>query len=368
MSGMSSTDTDKVLSMVLRDKIDIFGRMPVGFDVSEFDLLPTDQVYTQIADPDKAFGLPVEDARLDMFQSTDEGTADDEFPILSEALRGIGDPKPRLMRVDTPETYSSFMSDRAVDEILRRIDDLRDALLAHEGDPLAHPHVHEDGHMLARQKADILGAAEAVAKISSAEDADEAAQAMPAVAIDIPEFARNKVRCWRDGDRVVCSLKFLSKSGQRRVATMSATPCFDEEEVVGAALRRGVDPVYVLGALPDMAASACGQRLVKELSRAALACAEREDVCGMSPADEPLLLVARATDAPTAAMMHLEERAQAGDPAALRERARVEKAASSRLGRKVIAPVVLKARAKLAKKAKKPTFAERYGNMIALMA
>lgn len=356
-----SRNTDKVLSMMLRDNIDVLGRMPVGFDESDFDVLPTDTFYLDADIIDAVYS----DRVPEPFESPDESVED--FPILAGTLEEIGDAKPRLMRVDTPESYGHFLSDQAVSEILRRIDDLKAAFDAHTADPLAHPHVHEGGRMRST-RADILGAAEAVAKISSASSPAEAAKALPRVPLDLPPFAKGKVDCWLDGDRVICSIRFLDGMGQGRVATMSAVPRFDEEEVADEAIRRGLNPVAVLGALPEMAASACGKRLVKDIAGAALACCHRDDVCGMD-GDEPLLLVAKGTDAPTAAVMRLEERAQTGDPDAALEMAKLERVAASPLGKRYVAPVLAKARARLAQKpAKAPTYGEKYGSMIALLA
>lgn len=359
------SDTDKVLSMLTRNDIDIFGRMPTGFDESDFDILPThteymDEAIVAVAQG-KAMLDSIDEEPAEMFEPA-ESSPDADFPILGAALRRVGDSKARLMRVDTPESYGRFLSDQAVSEIVRRIDDLKAAFEAHASDPLAHPHAHEAGRMVS---ADILGAAEAVAKISSAKSPSEAARALPRVPLKLPGFANGKVDCWRDGERVICSVRFLAADGSKRIATMSAVPRYDEEEVAGEAIRRGMNPIVVLGALPDAAASACGQRLAKEIAGAALACAVRGDVCGMD--EDPLLLVARGVDAPTAALTELEQRAQAGEPAAVAERARVERAAKTPMGRRFIAPALNRAKAK-AKAAKKPTFADRYSSMIALLA
>lgn len=356
-------NTDKVLSMMLRDNIDVLGRMPVGLDQSEFDVLPVNSfdLDADIIDEVYADHVP------EMFYSPDDASAEDEFPVIAGEMAKVGDSKPRLMRVDTSESYGHFLSDQAVSEILRRIDDLKAAFDAHTVDPLAHPHAHEGGRMVAA-RADILGVAEAVAKISSASSPAEAAKALPRVPLDLPPFAKGKVDCWLDGDRVICSIRFLDASGQGRIATMTATPRFDEEEVAGEAIRRGMNPVVVLGALPEMASVACGNRLVKDIAGAALACCRREDVCGMD-GDEPLLLIAKGADAPTVAVMRLEERAEAGDPAAVAERAKLERAAKTPLGKRLVAPVIARARARLAEKpSKKPTYGDRYGSMIALLA
>jgi hypothetical protein len=188
---------------------------------------------------------------------------------------------------------------------------------------------------------------------------------MPQVPLDLPDFAKGKVTCYRDGDCVVVSIHFQAADGKGRIATMAARPTANVEELAGWALRSGMNPITILGALPDAVDVACGKRLLRDVAGAALKCQRRVDVVGMD-GDGPLLLGCRGSgSAPVAAAMHLEQLAGAGHVQAKRE---VRKLSSGRLG----ASVLEDARKRLAKgheeKAKrKYGFASRYADMALML-
>jgi hypothetical protein len=355
--------TSEVLSMLSREDDDVtFGRMPVGGsgDESDFDYLPPLEVDIT---PEMA-------EEMEMFSGDDDEEAapfeshEEVFPLFKQALRRFkaAEPRKRVVRIDTDNTFGSFVSDAAVKEIARRVDELRTALEAHESDH------HGPKSSPMRKWDEIMGAAEALSDLSESKTPEDAAKALPSVPLDLPAFAEGKVRCWKDGDVVVCSMRFSAHDGTARVATSAALPRAHADDVLGWALKAGVDPVKVLGALPDLSAVACGKRLVKDVAGAALAARGRVDVCGMSDDDNaaPLLLASGAVAAgraPLAALMHLQQRADAGDSQAAKEMAIIRTAAETPSGRKIAKPLLLMAENRLSKgrsQKQKSNFLQRY--------
>lgn len=290
--------------------------------------------------------------------------AAEEFPVFKAALRRFqaSESKPKIMRVDTDETYDKFVCERAVKELARRVQELRSLLEAHLSE---HEHERHPGYKKPRVSMrnwdEVLGAAEAIQDLHKAKSASEALEAMETIPVDMPAFANGKVKCWKEGNAVVCSMRFSLPDGRGRIATMAAKPSVDAEEFAGWAARAGVHPVHVLGALGDLADVACAKRLVKEVAGAALAARHREDVRGMAKdgtedpsiegaGAEPLLL-AQAGDesrAPLAALMHVEQRANAGDKQASTEMAKIRSAAKTPLGKRVAAPLLAESSQRLA--------------------
>jgi hypothetical protein len=352
--------TGEVLSMITSNEDIVFGRMPVGMDESDFDALPTHEAYMDT--PPYAEDTE-SDVNEDFVQGEEmpapfESPGVDKFPVFMSALREFqaAERPSRVVRIDTDETYGDFVCEQAVKELSRRVDELRTALEEHESDlhgPKAKP----------LRKWEVLGAAQAVSDLRAASTTDEATKALPQVPLDLPAFAEGKVKCWRDGDDVICSIRFAAADGTARVATMATRPRADSDDVARWAMSAGVDPVTVLGMLPDLASVACGKKLVKDVAGAALAACRRVDVLG---ATEPLLLASPGTEgkAPLAALMHLIQRSQAGDKQARRELKVIETAAGTPSGRAIAVPLLKEAGKRLGAaqeaKARKRTFAEKY--------
>lgn len=339
----------EALTMVLGEDEDVmFGRMPSGLDESEFDYLPPFE--TEIDVNDKNMFLGEGEESPEMFESP----PDEQFPMFKNALRKFKsvEPKSRVVRVDTDDTHDIFMGEKAAKEIRRRVSQVRGALS--DGSP--------------RWNNVVLGAAQAISNLSAAKSADDAAEAMPKVPLDLPSYAVGKVKCWRDGDSVVLSMRFAAADGTPRVATMAARPNVDADEVEAWAMRSGVDPVTLLGAVPDVADAVCGKRLLRDVAGAALMVRELPDVQVMG--DEPMLLAAAptASSAPLAALMHVEQLAGAGHPQARAEMRKLRAVARTSAGQKVIAPLMSKSSARLSGRAPrslaaKPTFAQKYALM-----
>lgn len=340
---------ERMQELVL-DQRDIFGRMPVGFDISDFDMLP---VHSTDLD-----SLNASEDADEIILGDDFAGEEDGFPMFQEVLGRMTarEARPRVVRIDTDETYSDFASDRACAEVARQVEALRTAFEQHMSDYHSAPPATQE----------VLGAAETIANLRNAATSEDALAAMPPALVDIPDYALGKVRCWKDGDSIVCSMRFEAK-GKPRIATMAVTPRVDEEQFVEHAERAGLDPVTVLGLAEDAAEALCGEALLRDTARAALVAQENEDVVGMD--GEPLILVSGGdvSAAPVAAMMYLQQRAEAGDPQARREMRQLAQVAQTPVGRRVAAPLLTEARNRLAEariaKSRKPSFAQRYALM-----
>jgi hypothetical protein len=325
--------------------------------------------YSDVRDPYAILGDD-EDATPDVFESPTE----EQFPVLSKAIAHFkaAEVKPKVVRIDTDKTYDQFVSKKAFEEIVRRVSELRAALEEHfdKHEHEEHPGYHQERKQLRKWEEIVSGDVEA---LSSAKSAGEALQAMPKVPVDVAPDAEGNIRCWRDGDAVVCSIRFGTPGGVR-IATMMAKPQVDVDDVARRALKAGVDPVVVLGALPELADAACAKRLVRDVAGAALQAQRRYDVCGQDDAGdeaEPVVLTSRGADegaAPLAAIMHVQQRADAGDPQARSEIKKLKVAASTPSGQQIAAPLLAESSRRLsvgrAAKAEKPGLLHLYWGAI----
>jgi hypothetical protein len=306
------------------------GRMSAGMDESDFDLIPRNRMEMTANKGEGAAG-----DELDLMAQGDEGNvaidgdefdeeSPDVFPMYNAALAHYEahEPAPRLVRFDNENTYGDLVTEKAANEVSRRFADQ-----------------------------DIMGAVEAFKTLSQARSSAEAADALPSVPLNLPSFAEGKVTCHRDGDFVIVSMRFLDAAGNGRVATAAAKPRVDVDGIADYAMRSGVDPTVVLGALPVLADVATGKRLVKDIAGAALEARSRMDVCGMDHSDEPMIMssnMGKPSGAPLAALMHVQQLADAGNEQAGRELA-VMKAAAATLpgGNAVVAPMLAESQRRL---------------------
>lgn len=351
------SSASEVLPMLrYQDEDVVFGRNYTGLDVNEFDVLSpylTDVTAEQLsAGAGDAIGaverFRASNGQWDPFDEEApapfEAPAAPQFPVFSAALRRFqeAETSPRVVRVDDESSYGAFMCEAAVKELDRRLRELRGAVEQHLAD-------HHGGPVSPLSQWDVLGAAKVVTRLRGATDARDAAEKMPQVALDLPDYARGAVRCWRDGGHVVVSIDFQAADGSPRTATSAAPMSSEVDEVAGWALRQGHDAVSVLGALPDLAAAATGRRLVREVAGAALEAHRRLDVCGMRPGAGPVIIFggAEGGSAPLAALMYLQQRCDAGDAQACREMGKIQAAATSPVGQRVAAPLLAEAQRRL---------------------
>lgn len=168
----------------------------------------------------------------------------------------------------------------------------------------------------------------------------------PEVALNLPVVAKGNIKAWQDGDHVVVSVHFEDKKGGHKIASMSAKSKASTAEVKDRV--RGLSPFEALGALPEITAQATGQKLVKQVARVAKQAHDDAEVCGMD-GSEPLVRRTGEGGNPTlAALMWLQQRAEAGDPQAAAELTIMRNAAETDSGKKIAAPLLAEASRRLA--------------------
>jgi hypothetical protein len=365
LASLRDASTNEVIDMVM-GRNEIFGRMSNGAngDLSDFDVFPKYAAHITKDQAEGAIDFVSDGPSVFDFVEGEpapfQPPVEEQFPTFKRALRHFQaiEAKPRSVRIDTEETFGAFVCDRAVKELDRRIRELRAAVEHHVSDP-------SDPEVKVSTWDDIVGAAQAISDLSSAKSASEATDAMNRVPLDLPDFAEDKVKAWKDGEYVVCTICFMAADGSPRRATMAAKPKVDMDDVVGWIRRKGVNPVHVLGAISDLADVACAKRLVKDVAGAALKAHNRLDVVA---GDEPVLLAStgNAGGAPLAALMYTQQQADLGDPQAAVEMAKIDAAANATpSGQKVAKPFLAEMRARLShgrtmKAMNKPSLIQRF--------
>jgi hypothetical protein len=227
-------------------------------------------------------------------------------------------PGPKLVRVDSPESHASFRETRRAPyyrELEARLSALEAALRTHAADDHAGGRLarleeafeeHLDSHPV-----DVLGA-EADKALSMA------ARGGQPIPLPLPDWARGKIECWRDGPEVLCSVRFATPRGEKRVATSGAPLARSVDKVIGWADREGVESevlVHVVGALAQVS---CGWDLAKEI------CGVVDGLCEI--ADEGVFSVRSAADPRAAAAMAMLQRCQRGDRRACAEMGELRRA------------------------------------------
>jgi len=322
----------KAIAMITGEEV--LGRVSAGWDVDNtFDVLPP-----MVADFTEA---DVQNAEL--FTGEDEietgpFEGEETFPEFSKALSFYQEqlPKNRVARIDTDKSHDKHVSRRAFEELAKRVTDLRSLVEAHLAD-------HHGPKVPGLEKWDeILGAADVLASHPVLEAPKSA---IPGT---VPDDLKHAVDCYEDGGAVIVMMRFGMPDGSSRTATTASRPSMaDEETLLGWAEEHGLDPVTVLGAMPAATKIATGKRLVSDLAHMALEAREREDVQDMD--DSPVLVFgAEDTSAPIAALMHLEQQANAGNAQAAHELAVLRAASLTPIGQKVAAPLLAEASRRLA--------------------
>jgi hypothetical protein len=317
----------------------VFGRMPVGGagDPSEFDYASRDEANMTADEAEYLFAG--DDAPSQELHPATESA----FPVFTEALRqyAAAERPPRLVRVDTTQSFPDLVSDAAAREIERRLSRVEAAFAAHEADPFAHPHTHEGGKMHAASRADILG----VQALEAARTPGEALNALPEVPLGLPDYAQGNVRCWLDGNCVVVAVCFAAADGTPRVATAASRP------------RMPAVSEDVLGAVATGVYTATGRRLARDIAGWAWRNHARDEVLGMG--NGPVLAVSAGTQgtAPLNALVHVQKMADAGHPQARREMLMLRAASKWGDGQRVAAPLLAEVDRRVA--ADKPSLFER---------
>jgi len=224
-----------------------------------------------------------------------------DFPVTQKLHRKFKSamPSPKVMRVDTEESYAKYMDGKRapyIAELEQRVARAEAALAQHAS----------DGHGAAM---DVLGADVEQAKQRALTGGDE-------IPMSLPPGTEKHVKVWQDGDQICCSMRLPGPDGKARIATSSSPVERHIEEVLCYTEDAGVNPMEVMGALPLMAQILGGGSLVTQIAAAAPELLARPEV----KAGKPFVgKVTPVSDPAVAAIMALLQMCRAGDKNALKE-------------------------------------------------
>lgn len=210
--------------------------------------------------------------------------------------------QPKVVRVDTPESYADFRDARRelhlrrFEERLRRVED---ALARHVGDRYVHVHGYDD------LDETVLGALD--------EAHDAATHGGVPIHLPIPACEDGRVRCWQDDSEIVCTVAVPTADGC--VLITSGTPVDRHvEEMMGCVLGTDAEPEDLLAVATPVIQTLGVTALIQEICGAAgdlLRCASR---------GVPVVGVIQSQGDPAiAAGMALLQRCQQGDRRACAE-------------------------------------------------
>lgn len=201
--------------------------------------------------------------------------ASNPFPLMTKLLTrfGAGQEKPRYVRVDTVESYPGFIADQSpeMDEMRSHLVDLSDKLEQHIHDPNAHESPDREELLEAIDEAEMLGAAA------------QEAEAEKEIDLWLPEWAKGKIRAWKQGDFICASIYLPGADGEIRICT-SMTPVVKAvEEMEHHAASANVSAAAIIGVLPAMGCVLGAGTLVKEMAAAAPSILQRPEAAEPKP-------------------------------------------------------------------------------------
>jgi hypothetical protein len=240
----------------------------------------------------------------------DDTVQDTGLPLFDALQRRFKDglPQPKMVRVDSEDSYEAFREARRAPYVARleqRLQDLEDHFREHVYDR------HGGGRVAALEAAferhvsdpnahnrAILGALE------------ETSNAGTPIPLPLREARQGAIMCWRDGGEILCSVRLPRQEGTC-VATTAVPVSRALEETLGAAIAANVPPEEILLVVPGLSQVLGGLALVPQLCRAAPE---------LSAARTPYVgVLVTPTDPALAAAMSLVQRCQKGDPRACAE-------------------------------------------------
>lgn len=180
------------------------------------------------------------------------GAAASAYPLLSQleaAWREAA--RPRIVRVDTEETYQAFRDGSSPERLLllSRLADIEGRLAAHLSDPDAHsPDLAEE-----------MDEAQALA----------AAEAQKQIPLSMPRHFDGLVEAWHDGDMAAASVVLPRADGGRYIATTAEPRKKGELEAAKAAAEAGVPAAAIVGYLPAIGATLAAADAIKALASGA---------------------------------------------------------------------------------------------------
>jgi hypothetical protein len=216
--------------------------------------------------------------------------AENPFPLMTKFLQrfGAGQEKPRFVRVDTEESYKNFCLENSPEgsEYRAMLAEVSDRLDQH----IADPHAHEGGGVEQEDLLDAIDEAEAVgAEVALVE-------AQKQIEMWLPEWAKGKVRAWKEGDFICASIFLPGHDGELRICTSMTPVVHAVEEMESHAAAANVSAAAVVGVLPAMGEVLGAGTLVKEMASAAPSILARPEaktsapfVCRIEPKASPTL-------------------------------------------------------------------------------
>lgn len=250
-----------------------------------------------LADGDDPWG--VVDSMYNMSEHV--GGGENLFPLTTKFMQRAGQGMtPRIVRVDTEESYKKFRQDSSPE-----IAELRQALAEHINDPNAHSAFDEDISEFALIGAEV-----------------EAAEAEKTVDLWMPKHFEGNVTAWREGDNVCASMRM--PGGRILTSVEPMENCV--EEMAQHAANAGVKIGEVVDALPAMGCVLGAGTVLKEMAKGAPEIAKRPEM----KKDVPFMVRLEPKVAPAlCALCMLAFACKAGDAQACAEWEALGKTASA---------------------------------------
>lgn len=223
-------------------------------------------------DVDEPSTLDEEDFLSDVVVVGAATTGKDHFPLLSSLLLRAGAASvPRLVRVDTEESYKAFLTERSPEmaELSEKVEKINRRLDEHMADPDAHTadiDLDEDIEDLVHLGGEV-----------------EAAQDAKRVELWMPKRFDGLVTAWREGDFVCASLTLPGSDGEVRICTSMEPIRRCVAEMSRHAAEAGVQASTVVGMLPAMGCVLGAGTLLKEMAAAAPAILQRKEAATSQP-------------------------------------------------------------------------------------
>jgi hypothetical protein len=259
----------------------------------------------------------------------DEAAASDELPIYTDLKQrfAAATPAPKLVRLDTVDSYNDFRASRRqpyIANLQARLSALETAfqrhVANHHADRLDDLEYQFDKHLADFHGGPDDGESELVAHgdqvIGALGHAVCGGQHVP---LPLADWAKGKVDCWQDGDEVLCTIRVLGHDGDVRMITSGVPLERHVKEVLGYAesIDAPMDDVIVI--IPILAPVMAGSALLPQLCKAAPDLVARPEAIYGSFIGS----MTSASDPSMSAAMAIVQRCQQGDQAACVEMSKI---------------------------------------------
>lgn len=252
------------------------------------------------------------------------------FPIFDDLRSKFASstPAPKLVRVDTDDSYKDFCDARKspyIAKLVARVTALENAFAQHASTDAAHfsdiderfeQHLQNfhRGNVVApvsEHTADLDVLGEAVMQ-----SINEVADGGSRIPLPLPPWADGKICCWQDGDEVLCTIRLRGPSGQMLSATTGTPVQPHMDQVLGYADDVDADVDSTIVIVPVLVQVFAADSLISQLCKAAPELLSKSETAAGQPftgAMKP------KSDPSMAAAMALLQRTQRGDDKAKAE-------------------------------------------------